>query len=67
MLQTEGVNEKGFMSNFSETKGKLIRMMMVLDVNLPTPWLMEPVSSMPHSEGLSSNPYPELNQPNSLY
>ena len=29
-----------------------------------TPWLMEPGGSMPHSQGLSNNPYPELNQPN---
>ena len=29
-----------------------------------TPWLMEPVGSMPQSQGLSNNPYPELNQPN---
>ena len=25
---------------------------------------MEPGGSMPHSEGLSNNSYPELNQPN---
>ena len=30
-----------------------------------TPWLMEPGSSMPHSQGLSNNSYPEPNQPNS--
>ena len=29
-----------------------------------TPWLMEPGGSMPHSLGLSNNPYPEPNQPN---
>ena len=29
-----------------------------------TPWLMEPEGSMPHSQGLSNNPYPEPNQPN---
>ena len=28
-------------------------------------WLMEPRGSMPHSQGLSNNPYPEPNQPNS--
>ena len=28
---------------------------------------MEPGGSMPHSQGLSNNPYPELNQPNSSY
>ena len=27
---------------------------------------MEPGGSMPHSQGLSNNPYPEPNQPNSL-
>ena len=32
-----------------------------------TPWLMELEGSMPHSQGLSSNPYPEPNQPNSSY
>ena len=31
-----------------------------------TPWLMEPGDSMPHSEGLSNNPYPEPNQSNLL-
>ena len=29
-----------------------------------TPWLMEPGGSMPHSQGLSNNSYPEPNQPN---
>ena len=29
-----------------------------------TPWLMEPVGPMPHSQGLSNNSYPEPNQPN---
>ena len=29
-----------------------------------TPWLMELRGSMPHSQGLSNNPYPEPNQPN---
>ena len=28
---------------------------------------MEPGGSIPHSQGLSSNPYPEPNQPNSSY
>ena len=28
---------------------------------------MEPGGSIPHSQGLSNNPYPESNQPNSLY
>ena len=32
-----------------------------------TPWLMEPVASMPHSQRLSNNPYPEPNQPNFSY
>ena len=26
-----------------------------------TPWLMEPGGSMPNSQGLSNNPYPEIN------
>ena len=30
-----------------------------------TPWLMEPGDSMPHSQGLPNNSYPEPNQPNS--
>ena len=30
-----------------------------------TPWLMEPGGSLPHSQGLSNNSYPEPNQPNS--
>ena len=30
-----------------------------------TPWLKKPVGSMPHSQGLFNNPYPEPNQPNS--
>ena len=34
------------------------------NINKLTPWLMEPGGSMPHSQGLSINPYPELNQPN---
>ena len=29
-----------------------------------TPWLMEPGGSVPPSQGLSNNPYPEPNQPN---
>ena len=28
---------------------------------------MEPEGSTPHSQGLSNNPYPEPNQPNSSY
>ena len=32
--------------------------------DLLTPWRMEPRSSMPHSQGLSNNPYPEPNQAN---
>ena len=32
-----------------------------------TPWLMEPGGSVPHSQGLSNNPYPEPNHPNSSY
>ena len=34
---------------------------------LVTPLHMKPRGSMLHSQGLSNNPYPELNQPNSLY
>ena len=34
------------------------------DNNNLTPWLMEPGGSMPHSQGLSNNSYPEPNQPN---
>ena len=33
--------------------------------NVLTPWLMQPGGSMQHSQGLSNNPYPEPNQPNS--
>ena len=36
-------------------------------INLLTPWLMEPGGSIPHSQGLSNNPYPEPNQPNYLH
>ena len=37
---------------------------MVIDVCMSlTPWLMEPVGSMAHSQGLSNNSYPEPNQP----
>ena len=32
-----------------------------------TPWIMEPRGSMPYSQGLSNNSYPELNQPNSSH
>ena len=28
---------------------------------------MKPGGSMPHSQGLSNNPYPEPNQPNTSY
>ena len=35
--------------------------------NYLTPWLMEPGGSIPHSHRLSSNPYPDPNQSNSLY
>jgi hypothetical protein len=30
-----------------------------------TLWLMEPGNVMPHLQGLSNNPYPEPNKPNS--
>ena len=36
-----------------------------LRMELLTPWFMEPSGSMPHSQGISNNPYPEPNQPNS--
>ena len=29
-----------------------------------TTWLMQPGGSMPHTQGLSNNPYNEPNQPN---
>ena len=32
-----------------------------------TPWLMKPGGSMPHSHGLSNNPYSESNKPNFSY
>ena len=32
-----------------------------------TPRLMESGGSMPHSQGLTNNPYPEPNQPKSSY
>ena len=32
-----------------------------------TPWLMKPGGLMPHSQGLSNNPYPQNKKPNSLY
>ena len=32
--------------------------------DLPTPWHIKPESRMPHSQGFSNNPCPELNQPN---
>jgi hypothetical protein len=28
-----------------------------------TPWFIKPVGSMPHSQGLSNNPYPKSKQP----
>ena len=31
------------------------------------PLIMKTGDSMPHSQGLSNNPYPEPNQPNSSY
>jgi hypothetical protein len=34
---------------------------------ITTQWHMEPGVSMPHSQGLFNNPYPESNQPNSSY
>ena len=32
-----------------------------------TPWFMKPGGSMSRSQGLSNNPYPKLNQPNSSH
>ena len=32
-----------------------------------TPWLLEPGGSMPHSQWLSNNSYPEPNQSSSLH
>ena len=36
---------------------------MYLCTKYITSWLMEPGGSMPNSQGLSNNPYPEPNQP----
>ena len=36
-------------------------------IKLLATWPMEPGGSMPHAKGLSDNPHPEPNQPNSLY
>ena len=36
---------------------------LVSTSNILISWLMEPRASMPHSQGLPNNPYPELNQP----
>ena len=47
-------------SNIVLTKGLLLLVEL-------TPWIMEPGGSMPHSEGLSDNPYPETNQLNSSH
>ena len=41
--------------------------LQTVNLNVLTPWLMLPRGSMPHSQGLSNNPYPDLNQPNSSY
>ena len=43
---------------------KMIMITVTFYVIKLTPWLMEPGGSMPHSQGLSNNSYPELNQPN---
>jgi len=37
---------------------------MDISTNLLTPWLVELAGSMPHSQGLSNNSYPEPNEPN---
>ena len=44
---------------------ELLFVFIVLFINLLTPWLKKPEGSMPHSQGLSNNSYPEPNQPNS--
>jgi hypothetical protein len=36
-----------------------------VSIHTPTLWLLKPGGSMLHSQGLSNNPYPEPNQPNS--
>ena len=43
---------------------KLQRIYIYIYILKLTPWLMEPGGSMPHSQGLSNNSYPEPNQPN---
>ena len=46
------------------SKKKRIMGTLYYTLDYLTPWLMEPGGSMPHSQGLSNNPYPETNQPN---
>jgi hypothetical protein len=48
---------------YSHFKFTIIILMLSAGGNIP--WLMEPGGSMPHSQDLSNNPYPEPNQPNS--
>ena len=55
--------------HFAEIGRKYYTTSIFMDSNLLhrrylTPWLMEPGRSMPHSQGLSNNSYPEPNQPN---
>ena len=40
---------------------------LLLSLLLTTPWLVEQGGLMQHSQRHSNNPYPESNQPNSLY
>jgi hypothetical protein len=40
---------------------------IIIIIIIVTPWLMEYVGSIPHSQGLSNNPHPESNQPNSSH
>ena len=56
---------------YPESKASLIRVLLLLILLLLllllTPWFVEPGGSIPYSQGLSNNPYPEPNQPNSSY
>ena len=40
-----------------------VLLLLFISVLLLTPWLMEPGCSMPHSQGLSNNHYPERINP----
>ena len=46
----------------------LIFLLKLVDLSYElTPWHKEPGGSMPHSQGLSNNPYPDSNQPDSSH